>query len=235
MLEAYTPPQGTTAIVEKHVQCSFEEGDLGGTFDLLLQKDRFAVLEDWKCTGVYSAQSGKQDWINQTNIYAYMINKCLGIKVDEIYINAILRDWMLSKQYAKGYPKIPFMRISIPVYDLDAVEQYIKQRIALHKAPSYEPCTDEERWTKETTYVIKKEGNPKAFAATYDTGRKDENGKSTRSAFYTYHDASEFLNNHKKCQGVSGLSIEERKGEDTRCKSYCPVRSICVFNRERDK
>jgi hypothetical protein len=231
VLESYRVPKGKRVYIEQHMEMEIDGTTLTGILDLLIPD----VLEDWKTTGCYGAQQTpiKVDWVNQTNGYAYMAYKVLGVEVKEIYVNAILRDWTMSKiQSEKRYPKIPFKRLPVPVYDLDVVEEYLKGRVALHNRPDFDPCTDEERWKKETTYAIMKTGLKNAFAASYATGAF-EDGKPVRSKFFSYKQAEEFINTDKKCKGVAGLSIEKRPGEDTRCKSYCPVRSICPFNRER--
>ena len=66
-------------------------------------------------------------------------------------ISAILKDW--SKNRAKGsntYPPSPIFQKPIVSWKMNEVEDFIRERIRLHRVAIQEPdmfdCTDEERW-----------------------------------------------------------------------------------------
>jgi len=166
------------------------------------------IIRDFKITSVWSFMYGlKKEWIQQLNIYDYMCQDN-GLPINEIYVDAILRDWTKTKTYRdKNYPKMPF--ISLPVKQWKTKEQYnfISQRIQKYKEEPCE-CSAEEKWEKPTTYAVKKGNNKRAVRV-----------------FEDVNDAHNYMNEHKDKM----YKIEVRKGEKTRCLHYCPVRSVCPF------
>ena len=223
ILEDYRPDKGVFCITEDVMEVKIGPVTVKGQADLILGTS----LEDYKNVGVFAATQKpvKQDWVNQCNLYALLAKRVYEVDITEIHINAILRDWTMSKRFEKGYPKRPFMRIPVPVYDTEAQLGYLTERIQLHdqvaQSGDLMPCTPAERWQRETTYAIMQKGRKSALVATVD-GKK----------LYTYADAERQIAENPKCKGKSGLSVEKRKGEDIRCKSYCPVRHLCPFNQE---
>jgi hypothetical protein len=166
-------------------------------------------VDDYKVTSVYSFLNGvKSEWGAQTNIYAYLW-RSIGFEVKTIRINAILRDWKQSMRYDSEMPQIPFVSVEISIWAEDYLLNYIDERIAAHQNP--QPCSAFERWSRPDVWAVKKAGNKTA-----------RGGKLC----YSKDDADGFINSNpdKKWE------VEFRKGEDIRCKDYCPVRNICEFN-----
>ena len=67
-------------------------------------------------------------------------------------------------------------------------------------------CTARDKWERETTYAVKKEGAKRAV-----------------KVYETLAEAEAHVNEKPS----DNLSIETRKGEAVRCLSYCPARSFC--------
>ncbi len=200
VLQNYTPEN---AFGEERLEAKFSGVTITGQSDLYHEKE----VTDWKTTSVYSFLLGiKPEWIAQLNLYKWLWEKN-GFEVNSLKIYAILRDWMKSKILANpDYPKIPFMTVNIPVWTLKEIEDFIKQRIILHQTISPLECTPEEKWTRATTYAIMKKGQKRA-----------------KRVLSNYKEAEEWIGNQKD------LFVEERKGMNVRCESYCNVSKFCQY------
>jgi hypothetical protein len=94
---------------------------------------------------------------------------------------------------------------------------YIRSRIALHNAAKLVEkeddipvCTEEERWSKPTTWAVLKEKGAKRAV----------NGG-------LYESESEAKEHAKRISGA----VERREGSCARCMDYCRVRQFCQFGR----
>jgi hypothetical protein len=111
--------------------------------------------------------------------------------------------------------------VNIPLWDFDKTEAYIKERVELHReakvAADWEmelpPCTEDDRWIRETKYAVKKEGR-----------------KTAIRVFDTHKEASELW------ESTPTSFIEVRKGEAVRCTgNFCGVAKWCSqFKKEQD-
>lgn len=173
-------------------------------------------IEDWKVTSVWSfILGGKKNWEEQLNCYAWGFRR-EDMRVKALRINAILRDWQKSKMLQDSdYPQIPFVSVDLPLWDFEQQEEYIKQQIEYHTMSKPEECSPEDKWEKPTTYAVMKKGRKSALRVL----------NSNEAACIWCGDKG--LSENKD------ISIVERLGECTRCKSYCPVRSVCSYNKEK--
>lgn len=208
VLERGTPAE---ALAEETLRLVVGDADIIGTADLY----QHCAVEDYKVTSVFAFLLGdKPEWEAQLNIYAAMYRH-MGFAVDDLCINAILRDWQKSKSLRDpDYPKIPFQRVAVPLWGEDEARTFIADRVALHKAAedtmTAPCCTDDERWARPTTFAVIKKGNKRA-ARVLDT----------------YEAAVEWVENNMKGHAPT---IEERPGSYIKCESYCSVRSVCEHN-----
>jgi len=113
------------------------------------------ALEDYKVTSVWAVKFDKVEWVNQVNLYSYLLRKS-GYPVTKGFINAILRDWSAAQsKKSDDYPPIAYKKIEIPIWTIEEQEQHIKERIEFHKkymdTPDDEipPCSEEERWKND--------------------------------------------------------------------------------------
>lgn len=207
-------------ILEQHSpDDAFEEEKLTATYGkytIVGKSDLYhnGVVTDWKTTSVYSFLLGdKPEWIAQLNVYAYLW-RYNGFPVTKLQVNAILRDWSKGKTFKNdNYPKIPFMQIDIPLWDIKVIEDYIAERIALHEQIPAPECTPEERWERPTTYAVMKEGRKSAIRV-FDTELEAELELSCQE---------------EKSKKNDKFSIEVRKGENVRCENYCMVNKFCPY------
>lgn len=190
---------------------------LSGSIDLQEQTKRGVNLTDYKFTSVWAVMNDKPEWEQQLNIYAWMVHKIKGLDVNKLHICAILRDWSTRKaQTESDYPPAQIQMVEIPLWSYKKTEQYVLERIDLHKESKVKAdwqeelplCTEEERWMRNTTYAVKKEGR-----------------KTAVRVLESEEDANKFI---EESEDKKKLSIEIRKGEPVRCTgNYCGVNQWC--------
>ena len=174
------------------------------------------ILIDWKITSTFSFVLGeKQAWNKQLHVVKYIYAKH-GMKVDEMYVYAILRDWMQSKVYDEGYPEIPFQQVKIKIWSDEELDTYIDTQVQAHldaekliDTPELIPvCTEEERWTRPTTYAVTK-----------------KDAKRATRVLPTQEEAEKYIKDNR----LANVTIEERQGKNVKCESYCSIASFCPF------
>lgn len=155
------------------------------------------------------------DWVQQVNLYAYLVRKARGLPVHDAEVIVLLRDW--SKMRAENdpsYPASPAVSVGIPLYKeqlqykflLGKVAQYKRTKNDLAVMDRLPLCTDEEVWAKPDQWAVMREGGSRAL--TIETTRKAaETALATTSGGHRY--------------------LEKRPGQRTRCEYYCPVSSVC--------
>jgi len=203
--------------IELETQC--EEWTVTGTADLW---EYPGTLSDYKITSVWSVISGKPkpEWIAQLNLYGLMAHM-QGYAVDKLQICAILRDHSKLKALGgKGYPKVPFRVVPVPMWSQEKAATYLKQRVRLHQeaeglADNYLPfCTPEERWERPTVYAVRKTANKTATKLHEDKEAAAEHAETLAEKTGKKH------------------VVDTRTGESVRCESYCAVAPFCNQYRE---
>lgn len=209
-VHAVLAKQDDKALIEKRVTIEIQGIKLSG------QIDRYEIadesIDDYKCTSVWSYLFGlKPEWVAQLNLYKKLIESS-GLAVKRLRINAVLRDWQLSKAVQADYPKMPFAVIDIPIWPKAEMLNYINTRIFVHRSEPL-PCSPDERWQRPSTFAVMKEGRKSAIRV------KD-----------TKEEAEAYLNTEVKAADQKKCQVVERVGEAIKCKSYCLVRDICPYN-----
>src|SRR5205814_2025603 len=134
-----------------------------------------------------------------------------NIHVQELEIVAILRDWSLMMSMRKeDYPDRQVVKIPVPRWPEMKTVGFIRDRIEAHEAGKFDPplCTPEERWHKPDQWALMRKGR--------------------KTAIKLYNSFDEAMAN---AAGDSGKYVEERPGDDIRCKFYCPVKNFCDYGR----
>jgi hypothetical protein len=174
-----------------------------------LWKDR--TIEDYKNTSVYAVMNVvKPEWKHQLFGGAWLF-KQHGFDTDKGRIHAILRDWSRARYLREakdGYPPVPFKTIEVEIPPYEVLEDYIHQRLEVHKNPLGNICTDEERWAKGGKFALMKKGRKKAVKLFESEGD---------------------LKKHSPFGDKDPFYIEERPKEYVRCQDYCPVREVCEY------
>jgi len=186
---------------------------VSGQADLL---DKDGTLTDYKITSVYNVmKEAKIEWEAQLNMLAYLFEKA-GFPVRKLQIVAILRDWSKGKAKEGGdYPLVAVKTIEIARWTTETVERYMLERVTLHQSADVEgalipECTPEERWKREDSWALFKEGNKRAT-----------------KVFDNADDAN------RACVDKNQY-VEHRPGLSVRCEDYCVVSKFCTYRKEQD-
>ena len=169
----------------------------------------YKVTSSWKKT---FSKGTPPEWARQLNINAYLFRDIKTAKIIAIY-----RDWSAMKALGNpDYPQTAIEAYSITLAPAEEQLKYITERIRLHKAAMELPddqlpiCTPEERWAKETVWAVYKNTN-----------------KTATKLFKKLDEATTFAMKMGEQFPKATFHFVERKGEDTRCKRFCPVARWC--------
>lgn len=145
----------TDSVKEQRLEVDLDGVTISGQMDIR----NGSKIEDYKSTSAWTIvynPGGKPEWVQQLNIYAWLVWKKLNIKITELAVNAILRDHVKSKVTEGGnYPKVPFVTIPLPVWGHEKTEAYLKDRVKLFKScvglaeDKLPACSTEEMWEKK--------------------------------------------------------------------------------------
>jgi hypothetical protein len=184
---------------------------ISGQIDLQEETPDGVIISDYKFTSAWAVMQDKEEWVQQLNIYKWLVETVKRKKVCGLKICALVRDFSRHEK-KDGYPKSPITTIDIPMWDSVTTETYIRERLEMHRnakmahdfGEDLQPCSDEERWQSETTYAVKREGR-----------------KTAIRVFKTIEEATELAEKEKGY-------VETRKGEPKRCTgNYCGVAQWC--------
>jgi hypothetical protein len=198
-------------INEERLYVDVEGITISGQIDL--QKDDHDGVEivDYKFVKAWSVMMNKSDWETQLNVYKWLVETSKRKPVKRLQICAFIKDYS-QHETKEGYPEAEAVMIDIPLWDAVKAETYVRTRLEMHReakmahdfGEDLQPCTDEERWAKETTYATKREGR-----------------KTAIRVFKTIEEATELAEKEKGY-------VETRQGEYTRCAgNFCYVAKWC--------
>lgn len=212
-------------IVEERIHIVLDNMHISGAIDLQEIEEDGIVVSDYKTTSAWAVMNEKQDWHNQLNSYAYLVEAAKKTPVKKLQIVAIVRDWSRRDAATRdGYPAAPIVVIDIPLWSFADRESYVRSRISLHGDAFFEMetggempnCTPEEMWEKPTTYALKKDGNVRAKSV-HETREVAEAALAVAT---------------EKAKKGEKFLIEVREGGRTRCDSFCQVAPYCQQHQE---
>lgn len=190
---------------------------LSGAIDLQKDEADGVTITDYKFTSAWALMNDKPEWEQQQNIYKYLVERVKKKPVKGLKICALIRDWSRrDAQNKPDYPQAPIQVIDIPMWTFDRTEAFIKERVEMHRDSKVSAdwgdelplCSEEERWVKQTTYAVKKDGR-----------------KTAIRVFDTQDEADALL---KEMPEKDKGFIEIRKGEAVRCTgNFCGVSQWC--------
>lgn len=200
-------------ITEERIIAEIGDVKLSGAIDIQRITPEGIIITDYKFTSAWALRQDKPEWEAQQNIYAWLVEKVKGQKVVGVQICALIRDWSRREASVKAdYPQAPIQVLDLPLWELDKTEAYIKQRIDAHRLSKVQadwgdelpPCTDDERWVRETKFAVKREGR-----------------KTAIRVLDSEQEAKELAEKEKGY-------VEIRKGEAIRCTgNFCGVAQWC--------
>jgi hypothetical protein len=210
-------------IAEERIHTKVLGWDLSGGIDLQRLLEDTAIIEDYKVTSAWAVMNEKPEWEHQLNVYAYLVTKEKGWKVEALNVIAFIRDWARMKASTQeGYPSAPVIRVPVKLWTFAEQEAYVEARVQLHQSAATSDqfdddlphCTDEERWVKQSKFAVMKPGR-----------------KTAVRVFDTKAEAKQWIDD----QGAGAIIhkdlfyIEERPGAATRCaENFCSVSQWCT-------
>ena len=204
---------GKNTYKEQRINKKVDGWTLSGAIDQYEIEDDGVIITDYKVTSVWAVIFDKQEWVNQLNVYAYLLEKEINKPIKTIQICAILRDWNRRQASIKAdYPQNPIEVLDIPLWSLKERTEYVEDRMALHQNArqlfdqnqEMIRCDEKERWAKADVWAVKKKGR-----------------KSALKLFDNEQDAEDFA-------FEKDFYVEYRQGENSRCSgNYCAVAEFC--------
>jgi len=210
---------------EYHMTWDVEGWTISGTSDRIApgRKNPAAkIIQDYKFMGTmgYMMGGSMSKYTAQLNVYASGLRKN-GFEVEGAELILFFKDWSAMKALReRGYPKTPVVVIPIDIWEPEAADRYVENRVILHqqveKTGVIPACTPDEMWEKPSIFRVKKVGGAKAL-----------NGgvQSSREAAEEFMKIEQQKLDEKKKGG--DLFIDEQPGERTRCMRFCEVRDFC--------
>ena len=201
-------------IVEERLFTTFEDWRISGQIDLQeIQADGSVIISDYKVTSAWAVQQEKTEWVDQLNLYAWLVERVKSVPVSGLKIIGIVRDWSRREAALKDtYPQAPIVTLDIPIWSYSEREQFVSDRLNQHNEANFAAvsgkmpeCTPADMWEKPTKYAVIKDGNKKAT-----------------SVFEDENEAEAFAMEKGK-----GFTVVVRSGERTRCKRFCIVKDFC--------
>jgi len=177
-------------------------------------------IKDYKNTAVYKIMKGDfLDWEIQQNIYAQLCREN-NWPIESIEIIAMLDNWKEGETYKQGYPEVPIVVLSIPLWDEGAIKAWIDSRVKdveYGKGLSDEmlaqkfPCSDKERWANFRDWCVIRKGGQKATAVFPDE-------KAGEQMCIDYIKEKGWEESHE---------IQKRVDPPKRCMKYCAAATVC--------
>lgn len=199
--------------VEEHLEYTFPSGyTLSGIIDHVED-----YIDDYKTTSVWTIiyGSNNEHWKKQLQMGAYLHYKEHGNWISKGRIIAILKDWN-KKDVKDNYPELPVHVLEFDLGTPEEIEEWIVKRFKrieyLEKLSDLDLplCSLEERFNTGDKYAVKKKTNKTAFRV-----------------FDTLDEARELLI-ELEMKYPNVYEIEERIGEDKKCKNYCSCCKFCT-------
>ena len=199
-------------IKEERLFAEVDGVSISGAIDLQEEGEAGITIYDYKFTSAWAVMQEKEEWIQQLNIYKWLVETVKQRKVVGLKICAMVRDYS-KHDLREAYPAAPICVVDIPLWDSVKTEMYIRERLEMHRESKMradfeedlQNCSNEERWMSETTFAVKREGR-----------------KTAIRVFKTIEEATDLAEKEKGY-------VETRLGEPRRCTGdFCGVSQWCA-------
>lgn len=186
------------------------------------------TISDYKVTTAYALMAQdepvKAEWMNQLNLLAYLIHHNKVVRIKELQVVAIIRDWQRTQaQTDPLYPNAPVVKLKVPLWSTQKQEAYLMERVRLHREAEMlmeldQPlpeCNDSERWERDHKWAVMKAAAKKA-SKVFDNEKEAAAYAESKGNMFT---------------------VEHRPGKSVRCEgNYCGVAEWCEqFQRTKEK
>ena len=225
---------GKNVVKEERIYSDVRGWTLSGAIDQYEVEDDGIIITDYKVTSVWSVIYDKQEWVNQLNVYAYLLEKEKGIPVKKIQICAILRDWNRREASLKpDYPNPPMVVLDIPLWSLKDRTGYVEDRMSIHQEARQgfdfdevvSLCSSAERWARPDKWAVMRKGRKSAV-------RLYDNEEDAKEHIVTKRNEPS-KNQKPNPYQIADYYIDHRKGDNSRCSgNYCGVAEFCTQYKE---
>lgn len=208
--------EGETSFAEEYLSAELNGYTVTGRMDLYDMK--LKLVDDYKTASVWKIiHKDFEDWKFQGCGYGWLLFRN-GFPVEKARFTAMLKDHkMTDAERDSSYPQKPCVTYQFPIgqteiYDFQRIAaEKIDQIIAYEKKDddSVPPCTPAERWAKETTFAVMKDGRKSAIRVC--NSKQDAEAISAENP---------------------GSFVVGRPGLDTKCMRYCLAAPFCSYYRE---
>jgi hypothetical protein len=199
-------------VSEERLFTTLDGIEISGAIDAQQTTPEGIILWDYKFTSVWSVMGEKREWVEQLNMYKWLIETVKKKNVIALKVCALLKDFNKHGSNKEDYPKSQICVVDVPMWNSYEAELFVRNRLAMHQrskvaiefSEELQPCSDADRWMSETTYAVKK--------------------VDRKTAIRVLTNESEALEMATEKKGY----VEVRPGEPRRCAgNYCGVAKWC--------
>ncbi len=172
-------------------------------------------LYDYKTSTTWiHGKEAKKEWEEQLNIYAFMLEE-QGYPIKEASIIVFYKDWRERASKYKdddAYPATPVAEFPVKLLPQEERRKFYYTKLMEHVAEESTPddnlplCKEEDMWEKPAKFAVYKPGADRAMRLC---------------------DSREDAERYIQWKKATGVQIEHRPGERTRCKDYCSAAPYC--------
>lgn len=209
--------EGANTFAEETLSAEIEGFIVTGRMDSYDMKAE--IVDDYKTASIWKIiKKDFGDWQRQGEGYGWLLREN-GFRVKKARFTAMLKDYKKTEaRRDASYPQKPCIVHEIPITDAGVYdfERFAREKVKDVKAAmeltcdAIPPCTPYERWAKETTFAVMKEGRKSAIKVCQSREEGEKVAAENKGSF-----------------------VVERPGEDTKCMGYCNVAPFCSYYRER--
>ncbi|MEM4723613.1 MAG: PD-(D/E)XK nuclease family protein [Candidatus Hadarchaeum sp.] len=206
-------------LVHTRIKTEFCGKIISGEPDLVVIEPDGCIVVDFKRIKAVSLLYSKPDYEAQLNMYAWLIQRELKLKVKALRLEVRVSDWSeIEARRDSRYPDSPLLVVPVDIWPYAKTEEFVESRIRYHEAVEKElqegntepRCNDEERWARGGYWCLV---NAKGRAL-------------PRAKFNTEQEA-------KAAQEVRGGTLQYRPAKSMRCSPHgdysgCLARFWCT-------
>lgn len=180
---------------------------------------------DWKTVTTNALNYPHPGWEEEVNFGAYLIEKNLGLSVDEIFILAVCKDWTPTRRNKDDYPFHSIQVVPIEKWSKDDVEDFVYSKVSQHlqnvhlKDDELDYCSASEKWQ-----------DPDKFKIYPYKANGEVSSKGVAKTFETEIEAK----NHCRESNIQGYEIKRIRCAPINCRHFCNVRNICSQRAEEE-
>lgn len=209
--------ESPNTFAEESLKAEIEGVTVTGTMDSYDMQSE--IVDDYKTASVWKIIfKDFTDWQWQGKGYGWLL-RMNKFAVHKARFTALLKDHKKTEaRRDASYPQKPCVVYEFPITDADVYEfeRFAREKIREIKTAevleddAIPACSPKDRWAKDTTFAVMKEGR-----------------KSAIKVCQTKDEADKVVDENK------GSFVVERTGDDTKCMGYCNVAPFCSYYREK--